>query len=129
MRKCPNISPYVRRPLVTYDFATAQFLIYEENLIIFFISVACGVKCTFCTCCIITKDGSIVVLSSRAEDGLDDFSQKLALINRQTENEGVIRDTEGKDDDDDDMITDKTDDVRVIVSLDGSPGDVDFGNR
>ena len=68
-------------------------------------------------------------LSSRADDGLDDFSQKLALINRQTENEGVIRDTEGKDDDDDDMITDKTDDVRVIVSLDGSPGDVDFGNR
>ncbi len=69
-------------------------------------------------------------LSRRADDdGLDDFSQKLALINRQTENEGVIRDTEGKDDEDDDMITDKTDDVRVIVSLDGSPGDVDFGNR
>ncbi len=28
-----------------------------------------------------------------------------------------------------DMITDKTDDVRVIVSLDGSKGDVDLGNR
>jgi hypothetical protein len=25
MRKCANISPYMRRPLVTYDFATATF--------------------------------------------------------------------------------------------------------
>jgi hypothetical protein len=24
MRKCANISPYMRRPLVIYDFATAQ---------------------------------------------------------------------------------------------------------
>jgi hypothetical protein len=104
---------------------------YICGILDFFISVACVVKCTFCSFCIITKDGSIVILSSRADDdGLDDFSQKLALINQQTENEGVIRDTEGQDDaDDDDMITDKTDDVRVIVSLDGSPGDVDFGNR
>jgi hypothetical protein len=41
MRKCENISPYMRRPLVIYDFATApflNFLIYEENLIFFFIS-------------------------------------------------------------------------------------------
>jgi hypothetical protein len=42
MRKCKNISPYMRRPLVLYDFATAptlNFRIYEENLILFFISV------------------------------------------------------------------------------------------
>jgi hypothetical protein len=25
MRKCANISPYMRRPLVIYDFATAPF--------------------------------------------------------------------------------------------------------
>ncbi len=41
-RKCPNIEPYMRRPLVIYDFATRLFLIslyvYEENLIFFFIS-------------------------------------------------------------------------------------------
>jgi hypothetical protein len=40
MRKCANISPYMRlrRPLDIYDFATTilNFLIYEENLIIFF---------------------------------------------------------------------------------------------
>jgi hypothetical protein len=28
-----------------------------------------------------------------------------------------------------DLITDKTDDVRVIVSLDGTKYDVDVGNR
>jgi hypothetical protein len=43
MRKCGNISPCIRRPLVIYDFATAcsflNFLIYEENLILFLISV------------------------------------------------------------------------------------------
>jgi hypothetical protein len=41
MRKCANISPYMRRPLDIFDFATApflNFLIYEENLIFFFIS-------------------------------------------------------------------------------------------
>jgi hypothetical protein len=27
MRKCPNISPFMRRPLVIYDFATAPFRI------------------------------------------------------------------------------------------------------
>jgi hypothetical protein len=27
MRKCANISPYMRRPLVIYDFATAPFRI------------------------------------------------------------------------------------------------------
>jgi hypothetical protein len=44
MRKCANISPYMRRPLVIYDFATApfkNFLLYEENLIFFIISVLC----------------------------------------------------------------------------------------
>jgi hypothetical protein len=34
--KCANISPYVRRPSVLYDFATASLLKYEENLIFFF---------------------------------------------------------------------------------------------
>jgi hypothetical protein len=42
--KCANVSPYMRRPLVIYDFATAcsilNFLIYEENLIFYFISAA-----------------------------------------------------------------------------------------
>ncbi len=43
MRKCANISPYMRRPLVIYDFATLHsdfpYTVYEENLIFFFISV------------------------------------------------------------------------------------------
>ncbi len=43
MWKCANYSPYMRRPLVIYDFATAPFwislYIYEENLIFFFINV------------------------------------------------------------------------------------------
>jgi hypothetical protein len=40
MRKCANISPYMRRPLVLCDFATIlNFLIYEENFLFFFISV------------------------------------------------------------------------------------------
>jgi hypothetical protein len=46
MRKCTNISPYMRRPLVIFDFATAQtlnLLIYEGNLIFFFISVQRGI--------------------------------------------------------------------------------------
>jgi hypothetical protein len=38
-----NISPYMRRPLVIYDFATAplriSLYVYEENLISFYISV------------------------------------------------------------------------------------------
>jgi hypothetical protein len=43
MRKCANISPYMRRrPLVIYDFATAPLWIsfYEEKLISF-LSVYC----------------------------------------------------------------------------------------
>ena len=41
MRKCANISPYMRRPLVIYDCNCyiLNFHIYEENLIFFFISV------------------------------------------------------------------------------------------
>ncbi len=42
MRKCANISPYMRRPLVIFDFATAPLWIslnMRENLIFFFISV------------------------------------------------------------------------------------------
>jgi hypothetical protein len=41
MRKCENISPYMRRPLVLHDFATAplNFLIFEEKFIFFVISV------------------------------------------------------------------------------------------
>jgi hypothetical protein len=45
MRKCANISLYLRRPFVIYDFATAPFLyflIYEENFVFFFISVQLG---------------------------------------------------------------------------------------
>ncbi len=41
MRKCTNISPNMRRPLVIYDFAPdpLNFLIYEENFLFFFISL------------------------------------------------------------------------------------------
>jgi hypothetical protein len=41
MKKCAHFSPYMRRPLVIYDFAPdpVNFLIvYEENFIFFFIS-------------------------------------------------------------------------------------------
>jgi hypothetical protein len=41
MRICANISLYMRRPLVIYNFAICNcsiLLIYEENLIFFFIS-------------------------------------------------------------------------------------------
>jgi hypothetical protein len=40
--KCTNIQPFMRSPLVIYDFATdpiMHFVIYEENFILFFISV------------------------------------------------------------------------------------------
>ena len=38
MRKCANFSPYMRRPLVIYDFTPdpLNFLIYEENFIFFY---------------------------------------------------------------------------------------------
>ncbi len=43
MRKCENISPYMRNPLVTHirlcNCSILNFLIYEENLIFLFISV------------------------------------------------------------------------------------------
>ncbi len=41
MRKCANISPYVRRPLVIYDFATAPFWIslYMRKIWLSFLSV------------------------------------------------------------------------------------------
>jgi hypothetical protein len=37
MRKCANFLPYMRRPLVIYDFAPdpLNFLLYEENFISF----------------------------------------------------------------------------------------------
>jgi hypothetical protein len=35
MRKYANIDPYMRRPSVIYDFATAPSEIYEENIIFF----------------------------------------------------------------------------------------------
>ncbi len=42
MRKCANILPYMRRPLVTYiwlcNCSILNFLIFEENPIFFFIS-------------------------------------------------------------------------------------------
>jgi hypothetical protein len=43
MRKCTNISPYMRRPLVIHiwlcNCSILNFLIYEENLIFFFINI------------------------------------------------------------------------------------------
>ncbi len=41
MRKCENISPYMRRPLVIYDFATALFWIssYMRIILFYFLSV------------------------------------------------------------------------------------------
>jgi hypothetical protein len=42
MRKCANISPYMRRPLVKYDFATALFwisLYYMRKILFSFLSV------------------------------------------------------------------------------------------
>jgi hypothetical protein len=41
MRKCPNISPYIRRPLVIYDFATAPLWIsrYMRKIWFSFLSV------------------------------------------------------------------------------------------
>jgi hypothetical protein len=44
MRKCANISQYMRRPLVIYDFAPGPsewvYCIYEENFIFFFYQCA-----------------------------------------------------------------------------------------
>jgi hypothetical protein len=40
MKKCTNISPFMRSPLVIYDFATAPFrisLYMRENMIFYFI--------------------------------------------------------------------------------------------
>ncbi len=39
MIKCLRISSIIRKPFLIYDFVTA-FIIYEENLISFFISVS-----------------------------------------------------------------------------------------
>ncbi len=47
MGKYLGISSYIRKPFLIYDFATApllNFLIYEENLIFFFISVERQIK-------------------------------------------------------------------------------------
>jgi hypothetical protein len=47
MVKYLGISSYIRKPFLIYDFATApllNFLIYEENLIFFFISVERKIK-------------------------------------------------------------------------------------
>jgi hypothetical protein len=47
MRKCANISPYILRPLVIYDFATAplRIFIYDRKILIFFfISVPAAQK-------------------------------------------------------------------------------------
>jgi hypothetical protein len=56
-------------------------------------------------------------------EGHDDFAKKLEAINNENQADDV--DTGDMED----LITDKTDDVRVIVSLDGTKGDVDVGNR
>jgi hypothetical protein len=42
MRKCANIQPYMRRPLVISD-SLLNFLTYEENSIFFFISAGSNV--------------------------------------------------------------------------------------
>ncbi len=45
MRKCANISSYMRRSFVIYDlcnFSILNFLLYGENFIFFFISVEGG---------------------------------------------------------------------------------------
>jgi hypothetical protein len=41
MRKCANIQPYIRRPLVIYDFATAPFLNFLIDQEIFFLFYQC----------------------------------------------------------------------------------------
>ena len=54
IRKCANISPYMRRPLVTYDFATAPFWIslYMRKIWFSFLSVQrqmiSHIICLFC---------------------------------------------------------------------------------
>ena len=66
--------------------------------------------------------------SSLGEDGHEDFAKRLEAINSEKEVD-EDNDLDDMDNDLEDLITDKTDDVRVIVSLDGSKGDVDIGNR
>jgi hypothetical protein len=46
MRKCANISPYMRRPLVIYDFETAAFGIslYMRKILFSFLSVYWRIK-------------------------------------------------------------------------------------
>jgi hypothetical protein len=43
MRTCTNIAPYMRRPLVIYDFtpdpSEFPYTVYEENFFFFFFSV------------------------------------------------------------------------------------------
>jgi hypothetical protein len=46
MRKCANISPYMRRLLVIYDFATAPFSISLYMRRIFFLFYHCGKRRT-----------------------------------------------------------------------------------
>ncbi len=61
MRKCANISPYMRRPLVIYDFATAPFWIslYMNKIwFSFFISVLCCCWAGFCE----YRDPNIILL-------------------------------------------------------------------
>jgi hypothetical protein len=57
MTKCANISPYMRRPLVIYDWASAPFLNFpicvRENSIFFFISVTPGTVSVSSSVCLI----------------------------------------------------------------------------
>ncbi len=56
MRKCANISPYMRRPFVIYGFATAPFwisLYVRENSIFFFIRVTPGTVSVSSSVCLI----------------------------------------------------------------------------
>ncbi len=36
--------PYMRRPFVIYDCSVLNFLVYEENLIFFFVSAGCAIR-------------------------------------------------------------------------------------
>ncbi len=57
MRKCANISPYVRRPLVIYDFATAPFWfsLYMRKIRVSFLSVCCIISNNITEWCTLLK--------------------------------------------------------------------------
>ncbi len=42
IKKNIKFSSYIRKTFLIYDFATLNFLVYEENFLLFFISVPAG---------------------------------------------------------------------------------------